>query len=60
MNINKEVVMVTRTKFKDIKEELDRNYYRYDDEGRNTYDDKLIALKNSVDKLLTLLDEVMS
>ena len=60
MNIDKEVIMITKTKFQDIREELGRNYYKYNDDGRSTYDDKLKALKDAVDKLLTLLDEAVS
>lgn len=60
MDINKEVVMVTKTKFQAIKEELGRNYYKYDDNGRSAYDDKLKALKDAVDELLTLLDKAVS
>lgn len=60
MNINKEIIMITKTKFQNIKEELNCNYYRYNDDGRSTYDDKLKALKDAVDELLTLLDEAVS
>ena len=28
MNIDKEICMITKTKFQDIREELDRNYYK--------------------------------
>lgn len=60
MNIDKEVVMITKTKFQNIKEELGRNYYKYNDNGNSTYDDKLKALKDAVDELLTLLDKAVS
>lgn len=60
MNIDKETVMVTKTKFQDIKEGLNRNYYKYNNEGCNTNDVKLKALKDAVDELLTLLDKAVS
>ena len=60
MNIDKEICMVTKTKFQDIKEKLGRNYYKYNDNGNTTYDDKLKALKDAVDELLTLLDKAVS
>lgn len=60
MNIDKETVMVTKTKFQDIKEGLNRNYYKYNNEGYNTCDDKVRALKDAVDELLTLLDKAVS
>ena len=60
MNIDKEICTVTKTKFQIIKEELGRNYYRYNDDGCSTYDDKLKALKDAVEELLTLLDKAVS
>ena len=54
-NIDKKVVI--ETEFQNIRKELDYNYYKY---GNGTYDDKLEALKNAVDELLTLLDKAAS
>lgn len=54
-NIDKEVVV--ETEFQNIREELDYNYYKY---GNGTYDDRLEALKNAIDELLTLLDKAVS
>lgn len=63
MNIDKEVVMITKTKFQDIRENLDRNYYKknnWSDPQTETYDCKLAALKTAVDELLILLDKAVS
>ena len=63
MNIDKEICMVTRTKFQDIKEELHRNYYKIDkwtEPHTDTYNCRLNALKGAIDELLTLLDKAVS
>lgn len=55
--------MVTKTKFQDIREELNRNYYKVNnwmDKQTDTYNSRFDALKNAVDKLLILLDEAVS
>lgn len=61
MNINKEKVMSTRTKFQDIKEQLNNNYHyvssnhvEFSEDGRYCS-----ALKNALDKLLELLDDMV-
>ena len=61
MNLNKEVCMVTKSKFKEIKEELNRNYYNTNVSSlaNNSYDCRFNALKNAVDDLLTLLDKAV-
>ena len=63
MNINKEVCTITKTKFQEIKEELDCEYYEinsFTDNRCMTYECRLAALKNAVDELLTLLDKAIS
>ena len=63
MNIDKEICMITKTKFQDIREELDRNYYKNDNWSERqtvTYDGKFAALKKAVDELLILLDKAVS
>lgn len=62
MNINKKTVMITKSKFQNIKEELNHNYYKnYNPLKLQTgdYDGRLIALKRAVDDLLTLLDKAV-
>ena len=63
MNINKEICMITKTKFQDIKEELDRNYHKinkWSEHQIDTYDCRFTALKKAVDELLILLDKAIS
>ena len=61
MYLNEEDCMVIKTKFQEIKEELDRNYYKtYNFNHQNdTYDNKFAALKKAVDDLLILLDKAI-
>ena len=63
MNIDKEICMVTKTKFQEIREELDRNYYEtnnWSEPHTNTYNCRFKALKKAVDELLILLDKAVS
>ena len=63
MNIDKEICMITKTKFQDIKERLDCNFYKvnkWTDPQNETYDCRFAALKNAVDELLILLDKAIS
>lgn len=63
MYIDKEICIITKTKFQEIREELDRDYYKtnpFSDTHTNTYDFKCAALKRAVDELLILLDEAVS
>lgn len=63
MNIDKEICIVTKTKFQEIREELDRDYYKtnpFSETHANTYDFKCAALKKAVDELLILLDKAVS
>ena len=63
MNIDKEICMVTKTKFQDIREELDRDYYKtnnWSDRQTDTYNCRFTALKKAVDELLILLDKAVS
>lgn len=63
MNIDKDVVMITKTKFQDIKEKLDNDYYKIykaSDPTISTYNCRFDALKKAVDELLTLLDRSVS
>ena len=63
MDINKEICMVVKTKFQDIKEELDRDYnrvHKFTDHQNETYDCRFTTLKKAVDELLTLLDKAVS
>ena len=62
MNIDKKTVMLTKSKFQDIKEELNRNYYKNYNPLKlqsGDYDSRFIALKQAVDELLTLLDKAV-
>lgn len=59
MNINKEKVMVTTTKFEEIKKELDNNYYTPRMYACNDGGQHCEALKIALDKLLILLDSMV-
>ena len=62
MNISKEICIITKSIFQQIREELDRDY----DSGckltdfQDNINGRLDALKNAVDKLLVLLDKAVS
>ena len=63
MNINKEICMVTKTKFQEIREELNRNYYKinnWSESHTDTYNCRFEALVKAVDELLILLDKAVS
>lgn len=63
MNIDKDICMITKTKFQDIREELNRNYYKnqnWSDRTNNTYDGQFAALKEALDELLILLDKAVT
>ena len=63
MNIDKDICMITKTKFQDIKEELHREYYKtnnFSDCNNNTYVCRINALKEALDELLTLLDKAVT
>lgn len=63
MNIDKDICMITKTKFIDIKEELDREYYKvnsFSDCNNSTYVCRINALKKALDELLTLLDKAVT
>lgn len=59
MNINKETCMSTRTKFQDIREELNRDYYNFPGLSDGSAC-QLFALKKAIDELLKLLDDAVS
>ncbi len=63
MNIDKDICMITKTKFQDIREELDREYYKincFSDCNNDTYGCRINALKKALDELLTLLDKAVT
>lgn len=57
MSVNKENFIETTTKFNELRKEFDKNFYA--DSKCWGVDPKMIALKNTMDKLLSMLDELV-
>ena len=56
--MNKENLVVTTTKFDELRKELNRHFYQKQDYASDEYF-KTLALKETVEKMLILLDELV-